>query len=71
MAGEMLEFQTADGAVMGQVFNLEQDTVGAVIYGDYLSVKSRSLAAASRARSSVSSSAAVRSASWPSSASSA
>ncbi|MGE3108851.1 MAG: F0F1 ATP synthase subunit alpha [Phycisphaerales bacterium] len=39
MAGEMLEFQTADGAVMGQVFNLEQDTVGAVIYGDYLSVK--------------------------------
>ncbi len=39
MAGELLEFQTADGAVMGQVFNLELDTVGAVIYGDYLSVK--------------------------------
>ncbi|MBX3315678.1 MAG: F0F1 ATP synthase subunit alpha [Phycisphaeraceae bacterium] len=39
MAGELLEFQTNDGAVMGQVFNLELDTVGAVIYGDYLSVK--------------------------------
>jgi len=39
MAGELLEFQTTDGAVMGQVFNLELDTVGAVIYGDYLSVK--------------------------------
>ncbi len=39
MAGELLEFQTAAGAVMGQVFNLELDTVGAVIYGDYLAVK--------------------------------
>ncbi len=39
MAGELLEFQAAEGAVMGQVFNLDQDTVGAVIYGDYLSVK--------------------------------
>ncbi len=39
MAGEMLEFRTSEGAVMGQVFNLETDTVGAVIYGDYLSVK--------------------------------
>jgi F-type H+/Na+-transporting ATPase subunit alpha len=39
MAGELLEFQTSDGAVMGQVFNLEEDTVGAVIYGDYLAVK--------------------------------
>ncbi|MBY0307411.1 MAG: F0F1 ATP synthase subunit alpha [Phycisphaerales bacterium] len=39
MAGELLEFQTKDGSVMGQVFNLELDTVGAVIYGDYLSVK--------------------------------
>ncbi len=39
MAGELLEFQTAEGAVMGQVFNLETDTVGAVIYGDYLAVK--------------------------------
>jgi F-type H+/Na+-transporting ATPase subunit alpha len=39
MAGELLEFQTVHGAVMGQVFNLEVDTVGAVIYGDYLAVK--------------------------------
>jgi F-type H+-transporting ATPase subunit alpha len=39
MAGELLEFQTGEGSVMGQVFNLELDTVGAVIYGDYLSVK--------------------------------
>jgi F-type H+-transporting ATPase subunit alpha len=39
MASEMLEFQTSSGNVMGQVFNLEEDTVGAVIYGDYLKVK--------------------------------
>jgi F-type H+-transporting ATPase subunit alpha len=39
MGGEMLEFQTSEGAVMGQVFNLEEDTVGAVIYGHYLAVK--------------------------------
>jgi F-type H+-transporting ATPase subunit alpha len=39
MAGELLEFQTAKGSVMGQVFNLELDTVGAVIYGEYLAVK--------------------------------
>jgi F-type H+-transporting ATPase subunit alpha len=39
MAGEMLEFQTGAGTVMGQVFNLEEDTVGAVIYGDALAVK--------------------------------
>ena len=38
MAGELLEFETSTGNVMGQVFNLELDTVGAVIYGDYLSV---------------------------------
>ena len=39
MAGELIEFQTQTGSVMGQVMNLEQDTVGAVVYGDYLSVK--------------------------------
>ncbi|MCE2652688.1 MAG: F0F1 ATP synthase subunit alpha [Planctomycetaceae bacterium] len=39
MAGELLEFQTRHGVVMGQVFNLDLDTVGAVIYGDYLSVR--------------------------------
>jgi F-type H+/Na+-transporting ATPase subunit alpha len=39
MAGELLEFQTRHGVVMGQVFNLDLDTVGAVIYGDYLAVR--------------------------------
>ncbi|MEO0512466.1 MAG: F0F1 ATP synthase subunit alpha [Planctomycetota bacterium] len=39
MAGELVEFQSSDGSVMGQVMNLESDTVGTVIYGDYLSVK--------------------------------
>ena len=39
MAGELLEFDTAKGPVMGQVMNLELDTVGAVIYGQYLDVK--------------------------------
>jgi F-type H+/Na+-transporting ATPase subunit alpha len=36
MAGELLEF--ANGA-MGQVFNLEEDSIGAVIFGDYLGIK--------------------------------
>ncbi|MCD6392239.1 MAG: F0F1 ATP synthase subunit alpha, partial [Planctomycetes bacterium] len=35
MAGEMLEFE---GGVMGEVFNLEEESVGAIIYGDYLKV---------------------------------
>ena len=39
MAGELLEFDTREGAVMGQAMNLEQDTVGAVIYGNYLNVR--------------------------------
>jgi F-type H+-transporting ATPase subunit alpha len=49
MAGEMLEFDvegksgksggSSSASVSGQVFNLEQDTVGAVIYGDYLEIK--------------------------------
>jgi F-type H+/Na+-transporting ATPase subunit alpha len=39
MAGELLEFQSRHGSIMGQVFNLELDTVGAVIYGDYLKVQ--------------------------------
>lgn len=39
MAGEMLEFETEDGGnVRGQVMNLEQDIVGAVIFGDYLKI---------------------------------
>ncbi|MGQ9650285.1 MAG: F0F1 ATP synthase subunit alpha [Phycisphaerae bacterium] len=36
MAGEMLEFQ--NGAI-GQVFNLEENSIGAVILGDYLGIK--------------------------------
>ena len=36
MSGEMLEFE--DG-VIGEVFNLEEESVGAVIYGDYEKVK--------------------------------
>lgn len=35
MAGEMLEFE---GGVMGEVFNLEEESVGAIIYGDYRKV---------------------------------
>ena len=36
MAGELLEFQ--NGA-MGQVFNLEEDSIGAVVFGDPLKIK--------------------------------
>src|SRR5690606_33265192 len=36
MAGELLEFT---GGAMGQVFNLEEDSIGAVVFGDYLSIK--------------------------------
>ncbi len=36
MAGELLEFT---GGIMGQVFNLEEDSIGAVIFGDYLKIK--------------------------------
>ena len=39
MAGELLEFETDKGSIMGQAMNLELDTVGAVIYGNYLAVK--------------------------------
>jgi F-type H+/Na+-transporting ATPase subunit alpha len=35
MAGELLEFK--NGA-MGQVFNLEEDSIGAVVFGDYLTI---------------------------------
>src|SRR5215203_1106149 len=36
MAGELLEFE--NGA-MGQVFNLEEDSIGSVVFGDYLGIK--------------------------------
>jgi len=39
MAGEMLEFE---GGIVGEVFNLEDESVGAVIYGDYQQVKESS-----------------------------
>ena len=40
MAGELLTFDVGQGeTVMGQVFNLEQDIVGAVIFGDHLRIK--------------------------------
>jgi F-type H+-transporting ATPase subunit alpha len=39
MAGELLEFDTKRGSIMGQAMNLESDTVGAVIYGDCLAVR--------------------------------
>ena len=40
MAAEMLEFTTTGGqTVSGQAMNLDEDTVGAVIFGDYLAIK--------------------------------
>ncbi|HEX4793034.1 MAG TPA: F0F1 ATP synthase subunit alpha [Humisphaera sp.] len=36
MAGELLEFQNG---TMGQVFNLEEDAIGSVIFGNYLTIK--------------------------------
>src|ERR1700742_3368915 len=36
MAGELLEFENG---TMGQVFNLEEDSIGAVIFGNYLQIK--------------------------------
>ncbi|HMN95862.1 MAG TPA: F0F1 ATP synthase subunit alpha [Phycisphaerales bacterium] len=39
MAGEMLEFKTEHGSAMGQVMNLETDTVGAVLYSNANAVR--------------------------------
>ena len=36
MSAELLEFE---GGIMGQVFNLETDSIGAVIFGNYLEIK--------------------------------
>ena len=36
MAGELLEFENG---TMGQVFNLEEESIGAVIFGDYLKIQ--------------------------------
>jgi len=38
MAAELLEFEGPDGPVMGQAMNLDEDTVGAVLFGDYLKI---------------------------------
>lgn len=40
---EMLEFETDEGAVAGIAFNLEEDSVGAIILGDYLHIKEGSV----------------------------
>jgi len=40
MAGELLDFEIGDGqTISGQVFNLEHDVVGVVIFGEYLKIK--------------------------------
>src|SRR5881392_2526779 len=36
MAGELLEFENG---ILGQVFNLEEDSIGSVIFGNYLEIK--------------------------------
>src|SRR5437764_14574346 len=36
MAGELLEFENG---TMGQVFNLEEESIGAVIFGNYLEIQ--------------------------------
>ena len=49
MAAEMLEFESEDGEpVLGQAMNLEQDIVGAVIFGDYLGIKEGAQARSTR-----------------------
>ncbi len=40
MAGEMLEFE---GGSLGEVFNLEEDSIGAVVYGDYSTISEGSV----------------------------
>jgi F-type H+-transporting ATPase subunit alpha len=41
LAGEMLEFTASDSgeAIVGQALNLEEDNIGAVIFGDYLQLR--------------------------------
>jgi len=39
MAGELLRFKDKDRGPAGQVFNLEYNSIGAVILGDYLDIK--------------------------------
>ena len=39
MAGEILEFENG---VLGEVFNLEEDSIGAIVYGEYVKIKAGS-----------------------------
>src|SRR5258708_16733752 len=41
MAGEMLEFTSSETGekVVGQALNLEEDNIGAVVFGDYLKLR--------------------------------
>ncbi len=39
MMSEMLEFKTSEGSVFGVALNLEEDSVGAIILGEYTSIK--------------------------------
>ena len=39
MMSEMLEFESVNGSVFGVVLNLEEDLVGAVVLGDFSSIK--------------------------------
>jgi F-type H+-transporting ATPase subunit alpha len=39
MMSEMIEFKTSQGAVNGVVLNLEEDTVGAIILGEFIHIK--------------------------------
>ncbi|MDZ4285714.1 MAG: F0F1 ATP synthase subunit alpha, partial [Candidatus Sungbacteria bacterium] len=41
---EMIEFETSEGMISGIAFNLEEDTVGAIILGEYTRVKEGDIA---------------------------
>ncbi len=41
---EMIEFETSEGMIAGIAFNLEEDTVGAIILGEYTRVKEGDIA---------------------------
>src|SRR5437763_1534449 len=38
MSGEMVEFSSSAGSVSGLAFNLEENSVGVIILGDFLSI---------------------------------
>src|SRR5207237_8263547 len=45
MAGELLQFENG---VMGQVFNLEEESIGAVIFGNYIEIEEGEYVSATR-----------------------